>query len=107
MKNINPKLNPFVSGKAIDLQIWKKEHEPRLEGEAICLTCKDESMASAPIGTVFMECEKCGTFKKVFKYEIIRDNDHWTCGCGNDLFRITPEGTYCAVCGKRQDLDNE
>jgi hypothetical protein len=26
----------------------------------------------------------------------------WFCPCGNELFKLTPEGVFCPMCGKYQ-----
>lgn len=72
---------------------------PHLAGEAICLSCKHEWAAVCPIGTTWLECPACHLLRGVMKFPVIRDGLHWTCACGNQLFYISPDGTYCPNCG--------
>ena len=81
-----------------------KSRLPHLSGKTVCLVCGDKGIAIAPIGDVFMKCDKCGTQKKVFKFSCERDSEHWICNCGNNLFMITPDGIYCPNCGIWQEL---
>jgi len=78
------------------------EKRPHMQGETVCLGCGHKSRAVAPIGTVFMECSNCGTMKEVFKYPVEREGLHWKCNCGNELFKMTPDGIYCPNCGAWQ-----
>ena len=75
---------------------------PRIEGRAHCLTCGHKWEAVAPIGTGWMECPSCLTQKGIFIFPVERDEPHWTCDCGNDLFRATTNGFYCPHCGSWQ-----
>ena len=43
----------------IDLAQAKADREPHLSGAAVCLACKHEWVAVAPVGTVWMECPAC------------------------------------------------
>ena len=71
-------------------------------GPAVCLDCKHEWVAVAPVGTVYLECPKCGTEKGRSKYPIQYSGLEWQCQCGNNLFHITPDGCYCPCCGVYQ-----
>lgn len=76
--------------------------EPHLAGEAICLECRYEWVGVAPVGDIWLECQRCGTYKGRFKYHSERDGEHWLCNCGNDLFYLMREGLYCPRCGSWQ-----
>lgn len=73
--------------------------KPHLSGRALCLSCKHEWEAVAPAGTKELECPNCHTEHGRFMYPIVREELHWNCNCGNDLFHITPTYCYCPVCG--------
>ena len=79
------------------------DFRPHLSGIARCLNCKHEHVAVAPVGTLWMECPECGLLRAIFKNAIQRDGVHWNCGCGYDLFHITPDGIYCPNCGEWQN----
>lgn len=80
-----------------------------LTGETVCLACGDKGAAVAPCGTgPFLECDKCGCMKKVFTGAFHRNESvEWSCDCGNTLFKINPDGIYCPICGKYQEMDND
>lgn len=78
--------------------------DPHLTGRARCLGCKHEWEAVAPVGPVQLECPACGLVRGRFIYNVMHDGDHWHCKCGNDLFRIMPDGTYCHACGTWQEF---
>lgn len=83
------------------------DHSPDgwLSGETVCLACGAEGVAVAPVQCIdHMECSACGCFKKVLKYPVQRGDVDWVCGCGNELFRINPNGAYCPMCRKYQDV---
>jgi hypothetical protein len=41
----------------------------------------------------------------VFATHVEQAGDHWTCNCGNHLFGITRQGTYCCCCGSWQQFN--
>ena len=87
-------------GDLIPLHKEKDERTAHIVGTAICLDCQNKWTAVAPIGSTVLECPDCGTQKGKFFYEVIRqDREHWECSCGNDLFYITKDGSYCPNCG--------
>jgi hypothetical protein len=71
-----------------------------ITGEAICGACRFTWSAVAGVGTKRLECPSCGCMQGHFVHPCIRDEQHWTCSCGNDEFRITPTLIYCPTCGK-------
>ncbi len=77
------------------------EHEQTAAGEAFCLQCSHEWVATAPTGTERLECPKCLTMKGLFKFEHgPNDNElRRECNCGCQLFYLTPEGHMCPNCG--------
>ena len=77
----------------------KKELPQFLVNRAKCLTCKHEWTASAPVGTVWLQCPVCSFLMGRFIGPVQEDGNHWHCSCGNDLFHIKPEHVYCPVCG--------
>lgn len=85
--------------KFIDLAAWKEENTPHLSGKALCLACRHEWAAVAPVGTVWLECPSCTLSRGRFVNAVEREGAHWHCACGNDLFYATPDGFYCPNCG--------
>lgn len=87
----------------------QKEDEapvPHIEGPAICLACKHEyhCVVDARANVSKMECPACGAERATFATNIQQQGDHWTCACGNYLFAITRQGTYCPCCGTWQSF---
>lgn len=78
------------------------EHRPHASGLAFCMQCKHEWAAVAPMGAVALECPACETQKGRFRFPHRRSGSVWVCNCGNDLFHLTPDGTYCPNCGEWQ-----
>lgn len=73
------------------------------EGEAVCISCNHSWVAVAPIETTWLECPGCGAYRGIFKYPCIpEDQPVRECGCGNQLFYLTPEGHLCPNCGNYQ-----
>ena len=87
-------------GELIDIN----ENTPHVSGPVVCLCCGNEWVGVAPVGTNWLECSKCGTFKGVFKGGVAYDGPTWECDCGNYLFEITPEGIHCPNCGVMQEF---
>lgn len=88
----------------IELLKTKKEEDlEHITGEAECIACKHRWVAVAPTGIDILECPACSLMKGYFKYPIDRKEELiWECSCGNTLFRIVPDGTYCPNCGNWQ-----
>jgi len=70
-------------------------------GEAFCIGCGHTWAGVAKTGTVDLECPNCHAMKGKWKFEfapmpgqMVRE-----CGCGNQLFYLTPDGHLCANCG--------
>lgn len=89
--------------EVIDFVAAREERQPHLSGKARCAACKHEWVAVAPHGVVQgFECPSCGAEKGFYVYPVRRDEPHWTCDCGNDLFHATEQGMYCPNCGVMQ-----
>lgn len=86
----------------IDLAQAKAGKTPHLSGTAVCLACKHEWVAVAPVGAVWMECPACSLERGRYRGPVQLDRDHWRCHCGNDLFQATQDGMYCPNCGEWQ-----
>ncbi len=87
----------------VDLADRRADRTPHLSGEARCMLCGHEWQAVAPVGVPWLECPACRYMKGHFKYAVQRSGVEWTCQCGNDLFRVTPDGYYCPGCGAWQN----
>lgn len=85
--------------EVIDLAAARLEREPHSSGLAVCLDCKHEWQAVAPADIQWLECPECGLVRGRFKFQFEKDCKHLVCDCGNDLFHVTLEGTYCPNCG--------
>ena len=86
----------------IDFKAAQQNKEPHSEGKARCMKCQHEWTAVAPAETERLECPNCSLMFGRFLYPFERDLPHWTCGCGNSVFYVTPDGTYCPACGAWQ-----
>lgn len=87
----------------VSLEQLRAEREPHLSGRAICLACRHEWVAVAPIEVIWLECPACTLERGRFVGAAVKEDDkHWHCKCGNDLFRVTPGGYYCPNCGADQ-----
>ena len=89
--------------KIISLQKERESRRPHLSGEARCMLCSYEWVAVALVGTLWLECPSCHSEKGYLKFPVQRTGLEWICICGNDLFRVTPEGYYCPNCGVWQN----
>lgn len=87
-------------GEVIDLV----RNEPTLAGPAHCLKCQRQWTAVAPVGTTQLECPDCHSLSGIFDFLFRRDEEEWSCSCGNDLFYVARSGIYCPNCGKIQNL---
>lgn len=81
-------------------------NQPHIQGPALCLACKHEWHAVLPLGAdpSKMECPSCSAMRGTFATNVEQPGDHWTCLCGNHLFAITRQGTYCPCCGTYQQF---
>lgn len=75
--------------------------------DAICIECRHEWSAAVEVvpgdPVPWLECPKCGTYKGRFKYRFMRGGGElWHCNCGNNLFQMTRDYTYCPACGETQ-----
>lgn len=81
----------------------RKEAGQHLRGSAICLTCRHDWEAVAPVGTTCLECPECGTQRGSWLYPVLPavGDVRWLCSCGSELFSlIMPGRAMCAGCGK-------
>jgi hypothetical protein len=74
--------------------------QPHGAGDAFCMGCSHTWAAVAPCGETTFECPACHAKKGHWVFEFTPPEDKiWTCNCGNQLFNITPRGTFCPNCG--------
>jgi hypothetical protein len=81
------------------------EDEPEYQdGTARCLACKHAWRARAPVGTWQFECPACGCHKGVWAGFVdgAEGDSYWRCNCGGDIYRISPKGIFCIICGSWQ-----
>ena len=86
----------------IDLAQARRDREDIIRGNALCVACNHKWEATAPVGTVWLECPECTAVRARFIQPIERYGMHWICACGCDLFHATTEGYYCPNCGEWQ-----
>jgi len=87
----------------IDLNEWKKQQEPHMDGEAKCIQCGHEWAHVAPLGSdPWFECPSCGLMKGAFKYNC-EPEVFWQCNCKNTLFVLGNTGIVCTLCGLYQE----
>lgn len=69
------------------VQFSKPEKDPHGVGNAICIGCKHEWIAVAPVGMTRFECPECHTIKGTWKFEFAPAVGALMriCSCGNDL----------------------
>lgn len=70
-----------------------------LSNRAKCLTCRHEWMATAPVGTTWLECPACSFYMGRFIGPVGKTDTFYHCQCGNDLFLVTTSVIFCGVCG--------
>ena len=81
------------------------KNKPHKSGEFKCLVCEHEYVGVSPIKDekgnplLWHECPQCGCERATHKYHIQRSDYFFRCNCGNSLFEITPDGSYCPNCG--------
>lgn len=79
-----------------------------LDGEALCIGCRHEWVAVAPVGVWQLDCPSCGATKGIWRYPVGgQEGDyvfHCNCGCEaltayfhKGLFRLK-----CMSCGTEQ-----
>ena len=71
------------------------------QGEAFCIGCRHTWQAVSKTGDVDLECPSCGSTKGRYRFQFEPPEGllRRVCDCGNDLFRLTPDGHMCANCG--------
>lgn len=80
-----------------------EDQTPHLSGPAICLDCRREWIAVAPVGTTWLQCPSCGLEKGRLRGALYEQGTHWHCDCGNELFACSQRhGWYCVSCGAAQ-----
>lgn len=87
------------------LTFARKVIDRHMTGAAHCFGCQHKWEAAAPVSTVALECPACQAMKGRFTNECMPPESGggiWHCDCGNDLFRVTPDGTHCPNCGVQQ-----
>ncbi len=87
-------------GDVVDMQAYRED--PHLAGEAHCMACGHDWVAVVPVGETHLDCPGCGMTRGVLRYPCEREEAHWTCNCGNQLFKVSPSSIYCPQCGANQ-----
>jgi hypothetical protein len=87
--------------QVIDLAAAREERTPHLSGAAVCLNCRHQWIAVAPVGVFQMECPSCHTEKGVWNRPV-GDDLVWMCNCGSYHFAITKTHALCLHCGTLQ-----
>lgn len=85
-----------------------EREEPHLAGEAVCIGCRHEWSAVAPVGVWQLDCPSCGTPKGIWRYPVgAAEGDlYFRCDCGCEaLTAYHREGRFylkCMSCGADQ-----
>lgn len=86
------------------------KHDPHLQGPAVCLVCKHQWEAVAPVGTdaATLECPECHAFKGAFTRYVQHNAPAWCCEkCDGQLFMIMlvddAPSVACASCGNMRN----
>ncbi len=80
---------------------------PHTAGEAMCHACYHKWIAVAALEreSQWLKCPKCGLNRGYYEAPPVRpDKLVRACECGGQLFYITPDGPYCALCARWLDL---
>lgn len=94
--------------KVVSLAAAREERTPHIAGEALCIGCRHEWVATAPTGTWQLECPECGTWKGVFRYPVGASvgDSYFRCNCGCEaLTAYLRKGRFhlkCMSCGTEQ-----
>lgn len=98
-------------GEVVSLQEWKEENRPHWTGPCVCIECRKEFVAVAPMGVLWVECPDCGLTKGHPKHPFsCREGEAlFVCGCGSEaltaFFRSGQLHIMCMACGS--DVTNE
>lgn len=85
-----------------------EREDPHLAGHALCIGCRHEWAAVAPVGTWQLECPSCATLKGVWRYPCggAVGDAIFRCGCGCEaLTAYLHAGRFhlkCMSCGTEQ-----
>lgn len=86
-----------------DLNEYREAQKPHVSGAAVCLSCKHEWEAIAPVERepACLECPSCGLHKGEMDGNCAPDDDEplWRCHCDNAQFFIVAAGAFCIGCG--------
>lgn len=95
----------MASGNLISLDAAREARSPHMTGQAICIDCRREWQAVAPVGIRWLTCPECNLQRgRLLNHVEIDSGLHWTCKCGCDLFYATPTCFYCPNCGAVQRM---
>jgi hypothetical protein len=98
----------MTGAEIISLAQAREERAPHLAGEALCIGCRHEWVAVAPVGVWQLECPSCGADKGIFKFPVGASSDDlvFTCNCGCEaLTAYCQHGNFhlkCMSCGINQ-----
>lgn len=79
--------------------------ESWIGGKAKCVGCQHEWEASAPTGTLWLECPACGTMRGAWVYPVGGQvgDEFFSCNCGGEaLTAYKRQGKFwlrCMACG--------
>lgn len=92
--------------KVINLAREREERTPHASGMMVCMACSHEHMAVTPhpAEARWFECPACHAEKAHWKHPFVNETIKalWECQCGNRLFYVADNGTYCPNCGRWQ-----
>lgn len=94
-------------GKVIDLNQYKEDNTECITGTAMCVQCRHQWEAVQPVdGEKWLECPSCKLMRGHFYYHVSAPGGEvYECQCGNQLFIVTPTGTWCPNCATYLIMD--
>ena len=90
----------------IDFGDKRDARQPHITVSLMCDVCGKETTNVIPAGIAPpFECGHCKEME-ARPLTLVRKQTNWHCGiCNGSLFRIAPDGPYCATCGIDIDLN--
>jgi hypothetical protein len=73
-----------MMAEVVSLAAVREEREPHLAGDALCIGCRHEWAAVAPVGVWQLECPSCGSMKGIWRNPCGADvgDSFFQCQCG-------------------------
>jgi len=91
-----------MNDKVVSLDSKRAAKSPHVADRAYCTACKHEWVAVAPVGTLWLECPKCTTYRALFHFAPHRGDLTRVCPkCDGFLFSVLQRGKLeCVACAE-------